>query len=137
MRARTTHVCSNVGGLRAWLTDWCSNMDAGKSESKICPLEQQTGERQSQAKLRERESENRERETINKLQKMLLSYLCSRPSNAGHSLLACVCLSCVAVVVRGNCIVFKVNLCIGMVFEMVPGSGSGVLRDDVNMNMKN
>ena len=67
-----------------------------KVKARPVPLSNRQARDSRKAKLREkkedkreRESENRERETINKLQTMLLSYLCSRPSNAGHSLLAC------------------------------------------------
>ena len=44
MRARDTHrVVPNIGGLRAWPMDTCSNRDAGKSEIKTttpCECEQ-------------------------------------------------------------------------------------------------
>ena len=104
-----TGVVSNVGGLRAWLTNRCSNNDAGKSESKTRPLEQQTGKRQSQSEIerkkrpREREkSEKRERENQQMANNVAFFFLFPTIKFVGHSLLACVCLSCVAVVVRGS-----------------------------------
>ena len=102
---RTGVVC-NVGWLRAWLIDRCSNKDARKSESKTptpCPTDRQS-ENEKEREDKSKRKRERERESTYRAQCCFLICLCSRPPN----LLDIVCglawffLFCVAVVVCGS-----------------------------------